>query len=59
LTKCEKFSLKINVFKDIPDLISKRSGNSSIYYKGSLYTFGGYNGKEFLNSVEKYNEKIN
>ena len=40
------------------DLIMQRAAHCSIINKNKIYVFGGYNGKEFINTIEVYNDKV-
>ena len=59
ISECEIFDIKNNKWIEIPELTSKRSNTSVWQLEGSsvVFWFGGWNGKNSVNSIEKLDLK--
>lgn len=55
----ERFSVKRNAWEPITSMHNRRSTHEVVAIDGSIYALGGNDGSSSLNSVEKYDPKIN
>lgn len=54
LKSCEKYDIKKKEWKVIKELNSARACFGQCIYKNNIFVFGGYDNKNILSSIEKY-----
>ena len=54
LKSCEKYDIKNKEWKNIKDLNSARACFGKCIYNNNIFVFGGYDNKNILSSIEKY-----
>ena len=55
----ERFNLRSNAWEPINAMHSRRSTHEVVEAGGCLYALGGNDGSSSLNSVEKYDPRLN
>jgi influenza virus NS1A-binding protein len=54
LNTAEKFDIDKNIWIKVEDLNNNRKGFCAVMMPDGIYVIGGYNGSDYLRSVEKY-----
>ena len=58
LRAVERFDPLKNRWEQLPSMNEPRRALSAVALPDGVYAIGGYNGKEYLDTVEKYDEKL-